>query len=297
MVRKDDSSHEREVLRRQTADCRARVDSVLDRGGDANFGDVTANDITANDIVVSGTVDGRDIAADGAVLDGIEPGADITDATNVNAAGAVMESDFTPAFSILAQQSGTGAPEILQVGVNTIIGRVTGGGSEIDDLTPSQVRNLLNVADGATASPYPNAASVTVAGVSEYATAAEAEAGTSDALSLTPASIAALMMLLPKAFGSFDPQASPTIKANHFNFGGTLTRNGTGDYTLTFDTALADADYTVTCTPTDTVGTAFSWGVIAQTTTTLRIFIRLPTGAASDAAENVHIVVHQNLAP
>ena len=100
----------------------------------------------------------QDILAEGAFVDGdktkldaIEAGADVTDATNVNAAGAVMESDFTPAFSMVVQQSGTGSPEMLQVGSDTLVGRVTGGGSEIDDLSPSTVRTMINVEDGATA--------------------------------------------------------------------------------------------------------------------------------------------------
>ncbi len=46
-------------------------------------------DITTN-IVVGGTVDGRDLATDGTKLDAIESAADVTDATNVAAAGAVM---------------------------------------------------------------------------------------------------------------------------------------------------------------------------------------------------------------
>ena len=46
-------------------------------------------------ITVSGTVDGRDIASDGSKLDGIEAGADVTDATNVAAAGALMTSGGT----------------------------------------------------------------------------------------------------------------------------------------------------------------------------------------------------------
>jgi hypothetical protein len=50
--------------------------------------------VTGN-ISVSGTVDGRDIATDGTKLDGIESLADVTDATNVNAAGAVMHSDIS----------------------------------------------------------------------------------------------------------------------------------------------------------------------------------------------------------
>ena len=51
----------------------------------------TSQDATfEGDIILSGTVDGRDVATDGAKLDGIEAGADVTDATNVLAAGAVM---------------------------------------------------------------------------------------------------------------------------------------------------------------------------------------------------------------
>jgi hypothetical protein len=61
----------------------------------------------------------------------------------------VKKADFTPAHSLIVQQAGTGSPESLQVGTDTIVGRVSGGGSEIDDLSPSQVRSLINVEDGA----------------------------------------------------------------------------------------------------------------------------------------------------
>jgi hypothetical protein len=37
----------------------------------------------------------------------------------------------------------------LQVANNTLLGRLSGGGSEIDALTASDVRTLINVADGA----------------------------------------------------------------------------------------------------------------------------------------------------
>ena len=46
-------------------------------------------------ITVDGTVDGRDVATDGTKLDGIEASADVTDATNVTAAGALMTSGGT----------------------------------------------------------------------------------------------------------------------------------------------------------------------------------------------------------
>lgn len=46
-------------------------------------------------ITVTGTVDGRDIAADGTKLDGVEASADVTDTANVTAAGALMRSGGT----------------------------------------------------------------------------------------------------------------------------------------------------------------------------------------------------------
>jgi hypothetical protein len=57
----------------------------------------------------------------------------------------VLKSDYSPSHSIIVQQSGTGSPTALQVGNNTILGRLTGGGSDIDDLTGTQVTTLLDV--------------------------------------------------------------------------------------------------------------------------------------------------------
>ena len=54
----------------------------------------TALDVT-NNITVGGTVDGRDVATDGTKLDGIEAAADVTDTTNVTAAGAAMLTGAT----------------------------------------------------------------------------------------------------------------------------------------------------------------------------------------------------------
>ena len=65
-------------------------------GSETATGAITSGDIgVTGDITVSGTVDGRDVAADGTKLDGIETSADVTDATNVAAAGALMDGDFT----------------------------------------------------------------------------------------------------------------------------------------------------------------------------------------------------------
>jgi len=79
--------------------------------------------------------------ADEEKLNGIEAGADVTDAANVNAAGAVMESDYD-ANTILAATSDN-TPVALTVAEQTLVGRVTGGA--IDDLSASAVRTLLDV--------------------------------------------------------------------------------------------------------------------------------------------------------
>lgn len=57
-------------------------------------------------ITATGTVDGRDVAADGTKLDGIEALADVTDVTNVTAAGALMDSELTSIASVKALDQG-----------------------------------------------------------------------------------------------------------------------------------------------------------------------------------------------
>jgi len=74
-------------------------------GDDANFSTTTATNIAAKlplaggamtgAITTNSTFDGRDVATDGTKLDGIEASADVTDATNVTAAGALMDSEIT----------------------------------------------------------------------------------------------------------------------------------------------------------------------------------------------------------
>lgn len=93
----------------QPATDKVRLDELLDHAllvDDA--GALTDNlDVGGNDITNVGVVDGRDLSADGAKLDGIEAGADVTDATNVAAAGAVMDSDFAGSATGTLTRTGT----------------------------------------------------------------------------------------------------------------------------------------------------------------------------------------------
>jgi len=62
-------------------------------------------------LIKDGNVDGRDVSTDGTKLDGIEAAADVTDATNVNAAGAVMEGDFDATTFLYATDDNTPQPK------------------------------------------------------------------------------------------------------------------------------------------------------------------------------------------
>ena len=68
-------------------------------------GDTMTGDLTVPNVIVSGNVDGRDVSADGTKLDGIEASADVTDAANVTAAGALMDSEVTNLAQVKAFDS------------------------------------------------------------------------------------------------------------------------------------------------------------------------------------------------
>ena len=71
------------------------ANAALPKTGGAMTGAITTNS----------TFDGRDVATDGAKLDGIEASADVTDATNVAAAGALMDSEVTNLAQVKAFDS------------------------------------------------------------------------------------------------------------------------------------------------------------------------------------------------
>jgi hypothetical protein len=70
--------------------------AALPKAGGAMTGAITTNS----------TFDGRDVATDGTKLDGIEASADVTDATNVAAAGALMDSEVTNLADVKAFATG-----------------------------------------------------------------------------------------------------------------------------------------------------------------------------------------------
>ena len=97
---------------------------LMDTFGDINTGSITSTgDVSANNIVVSGLVDGRDIATDGTKLDGIEPGATgdqtaneiLTLVKTVDGTGSGLDADLLDgqhASDILSQAASDAADQI-----------------------------------------------------------------------------------------------------------------------------------------------------------------------------------------
>lgn len=140
--------------------------------------DDTPAALTVGEATVVGRATGGNIAALTATqlrtIANVEDGADVTDAANVNTAGAVMEADYN-AHTILAATTDN-TPAALTVGEATVVGRATGG--NIAALSAANVRTLINVEDGSTADQ--SAAEIETAYNSQVAVVSQedAEAGT-----------------------------------------------------------------------------------------------------------------------
>ena len=164
--------------------------------GDNTPAAITGSTVTSTgNIVVSGTVDGRDVAADGTKLDGIEASADVTDTTNVTAAGALMDSEVTNLAQVKAFDSsdyataaqGTTADNALPKSGGAMTGAITTNstfdgrdvatdGTKLDGIEAgANVTDTTNVtAAGALMdSEVTNLAQVKAFDSSDYATAAQ----------------------------------------------------------------------------------------------------------------------------
>ena len=102
-------------------------------------------------MAASSTVDGRDVSVDGTKLDGIEASADVTDATNVTAAGALMDSEVTNLAQVKAFDSsdyataaqGTTADAALPKTGGTVTGTVVADDIGIGITAPTQALHVV----------------------------------------------------------------------------------------------------------------------------------------------------------
>jgi hypothetical protein len=228
-------------------------------GGIADVVDDTSPQLGGNLDANGFTVDGRTVATDGTKLDGVEASADVTDVTNVTAAGALMDSELTDIVavkaasdaSIAVTNTGTSATAFvtpaglkgsaLQLKVDGIeaLADVTDatnvaaagalmdsevdadiktlvlpasttistfGASLVDDADAPTARTTLGV-DAAGTDNAP-AASDTVAGKVELATTAEIDTGTDTTRAITPAGLAASALAVNQTRGIYADAAA-----------------------------------------------------------------------------------------
>jgi trimeric autotransporter adhesin len=83
-------------------------------------------------VTTTSTFDGRDVSVDGTKLDGIEALADVTDATNVTAAGALMDSELAGIAAVKALNQGVATTDSPTFAGIDVTGTVTADGLTVD---------------------------------------------------------------------------------------------------------------------------------------------------------------------
>ena len=227
-------------------------------------------------------------------LDGIEASADVTDATNVTAAGALMDSEVTNLAFVKGLTKGISDGNVLTA--NDAVAdddflRING--TEVEGLTAAEVRTAINVEDGATADQ----------------TAAEIRTaiGTGNNGVVPAAGSAGEFLKHDGTFGT----PSYTTNTDTVDMGDGFTVSATTDTTATTITegddlffaagtgitceTTSDGTVTISCTVTDT-------NTNTQNTTTLSfvdssndIILRNTTGGATIDTQDIKFVAGSNV--
>ena len=165
-------------------------DAAVDSSGFVQTtGDTMTGNLTVPNVIVSGNVDGRDVSADGAKLDGIEANADVTDTANVTAAGALMDSELTDIAAVKALNQGvatTDAPTFTNTQLNAISATISdtavdifvydtrkdsdGGAWRKRTQHTSWYNETLNTSTRGSRKEFPAVAVITVDATSDYIT-------------------------------------------------------------------------------------------------------------------------------
>lgn len=137
--------------------------ALVATGGTKTGISVVYDDANNNmDFIVASQTDENFTTADHSKLDGIEASADVTDTTNVTAAGALMDSEVTNLAFVKSLTKGISNGNVLTANSNVADDdflRING--TEVEGLTAAEVRTAINVEDNADVT---DTANVTAAG-------------------------------------------------------------------------------------------------------------------------------------
>lgn len=133
------------------------------------------------------------------------------------------------------------------------------------------------------------AASETVSGLVELATIAEAQAGTDTVRAVTPAGLAAAVPVDAKCTAWVNFNGSGVVAIRDSYNVSSITDNGTGDYTVNFGTAMANANYSpagwVRDTGTTRAASMCSSSTDIKTTSAFQMHAVQDNGTAIDSTE------------
>lgn len=162
-------------------------------------------------------------------------------------------------------------------GVNTFSQPIGGSGANLTSL------NASALASGTVPAARLPTATETAIGALEIATAAEAQAGTSDALTITPLKLreglnasGTAPIYACRAWVNFNGTGTPAIRAS--GNVSSITDNGVGGYTVNFTTAMPDVNYTITGTCEATTNHPARCVSLANGATPGASSVRLTTG-------------------
>lgn len=216
--------------------------------------DTSGNAYINGNITVGGTVDGRDLAADGTKLDGIEALADVTDLTNVSAAlaGSLTAATVAADDKVLIQD--------------------TSNSNALRTVTTQSIADLA-------------AASVS------YASQADMEAATSTTTAVNPANTK-YHPGVAKAWVNFNGTGTVAIRQS-YNVT-SITDQGAGAYTINFTTAMSSANYCVIGQASISLASNGAYFQAPHNTTpsvsSVRVQTETPAGTDTDC-EWVHVAI------
>ena len=207
-------------------------------------------------------------------------------------ANATTTPTFTPNSGVIAA-----ATIVKGNNLPLVAGDIAGAGHWLELAWDSTLTKwvLLNPATGVAANPD---ASTSVKGKVQLATAAEVATGTDALKAVTPATL-----LSSKGAAKAWVNINGTTGAIRASFNvSSVTRNGVGDYTITFTNAMSDANYTLGGSTTNYTATpclilcpaANAGGLLLKTTSAIRIYIWDNTSDGIFDANEINAIILGN---